>query len=408
MTTRLHINPRILSNKQVKNDLDSRVLDSLSAGFQLIDFNWRYVYVNESVAKQGRASKTDLLGFTMMEKYPGIENTELFKVLRYCMRQRVSRRMENQFTFPDGGRGWFELRIEPVPEGLFILTLDITERKKAEHVLRSQKESLEERMDLRATELEQRDRKIAESIRYASRIQHARLPNKEEIYAALPQCFVLHKPKAIVSGDFYFFRKTQRSIYLAAADCTGEGVSGAMLSMLCSEKLNSAVLQNSCPAEVLSQLNKGLKCSLHQTTDESCIFDKMDLALCAIDLSKKVMNYTGANRPLWIVRKGSREVEEIKGTKSSIGGLSEDGQQYDNHEIKFNTGDTFYIFSDGYANMLGGKHGKKLTGQNFRELLLSIQEKNMAAQEQHLEEFAKTWLGTAGQVDDILVIGVRF
>lgn len=107
-------------------------LDNLMEGFQLISFDWRYLYVNEAVVKQSKYSKEDLLGSTMMERYPGIENTPMFKTLELCMRERVARNFENTFTFPDQSQGCFELRIQPVPEGIFILSVDITERKLAE------------------------------------------------------------------------------------------------------------------------------------------------------------------------------------------------------------------------------------------------------------------------------------
>ncbi|MGD2066977.1 MAG: PAS domain S-box protein, partial [Candidatus Bathyarchaeota archaeon] len=111
-------------------------LDSLMEGCQIIGFDWRYIYVNDAIAKQGRQTKEEMLGHTMMERYPGIENTELFTVLRRCMEERTSHQLENEFTFPDGAKGWFELRIQPVPEGIFILSVDITERKQAEEKFR--------------------------------------------------------------------------------------------------------------------------------------------------------------------------------------------------------------------------------------------------------------------------------
>ena len=112
---------------------DIGTLDNLIEGFQLIGFDWQYKYVNKSVVKQSKyASKKDLIGFTMMEKYPGIENSEMFQVLKECMKERVAKNIENEFLFPDGSKGYFELRIQPVPEGIFILSMDITERKKAE------------------------------------------------------------------------------------------------------------------------------------------------------------------------------------------------------------------------------------------------------------------------------------
>jgi hypothetical protein len=120
-------------------------LDNLIEGFQLISHDWTYLYVNKAVVKQSRYTrKDDLLGYTMMEKFPGIEETEMFRVLQSCMTERITARIENEFTFPDNGKGWFELRIEPVPEGIFILSLDITERKRGEIDKKKYTEGLEE------------------------------------------------------------------------------------------------------------------------------------------------------------------------------------------------------------------------------------------------------------------------
>ena len=111
---------------------EETTLDNLMEGFQLIGFDWRYLYVNEAVVKHSKYKKEELLGYTMMEKYPGIEKTPLFDILKICMKERVPEFFENEFTYPDGSKGWFELRIQPVPEGLFILSIDISERKKSE------------------------------------------------------------------------------------------------------------------------------------------------------------------------------------------------------------------------------------------------------------------------------------
>jgi len=124
-----------------------RSLDNLIEGCQLISFDWRYLYVNKAALKQSKfTSKKDLIGFTMMEKYPGIDNAEMFQVLKTCMEERVSKEMENEFVFPDNTKGWFELRIRPVPEGIFILSVEITERKKAEQAREAHIKGLEEMM----------------------------------------------------------------------------------------------------------------------------------------------------------------------------------------------------------------------------------------------------------------------
>jgi PAS domain S-box-containing protein len=114
----------------MKNYLGDDVLDNLLEGFQLISYDWEYLYVNDVVAKQGKSTKEKLIGKTMMEMYPGIEDTDMFKTLQFCMEKRIPRQMENEFTYPDGSKAWFQLNIEPVPDGIFILSLDISDRKK--------------------------------------------------------------------------------------------------------------------------------------------------------------------------------------------------------------------------------------------------------------------------------------
>lgn len=255
--------------------------------------------------------------------------------------------------------------------------------------------------------INQQHKDITDSINYAKRIQTAKLPKKEEIYKALPQSFILFKPKDIVSGDFYFFEKNHKSLFIAAADCTGHGVPGAFMSLICLEKLTVALQETSNPSEILSLLNKGIKASLHQTEDRESTKDGMDIALCSIDIENGVVNYAGAYNPLWIIRNGKTEIEEIKATRKSIGGFTKDDQHFEGHIIQLQKNDTFYIFSDGYADQDGGSKGKKLMRKKFKQMLLSIQNKTMLEQEKYLEEFTDAWRGDREQLDDILIIGIR-
>jgi serine phosphatase RsbU (regulator of sigma subunit) len=277
-------------------------------------------------------------------------------------------------------------------------------------VTRKQKQVIEiknRETELQKKIIEEKNKDITDSINYAKRIQQAKLPNKHEIYSNLTQSFILFKPKDIVSGDFYFFHKIQQTVFIAAADCTGHGVPGAFMSMIGSEKLDEAISLSSETSEILRLLNIGIRNSLHQSESVESTRDGMDIALCSVDTINRVVKYAGANRPIWIIRNGQEEIEEIQATKRAIGGFTDDSQLFDTHEIRLQQGDTFYIFSDGYADTYNGQNGKKLKTKKFKELLLEIQNKKMQEQEKYLDDFIETWKAGAEQVDDILVIGVR-
>lgn len=284
--------------------------------------------------------------------------------------------------------------------------------------------------------IEQKNKDITDSINYAKRLQDAKLPNKDKIYASLPNSFVLYKPKDIVSGDFYFFHlppapytlppllsfpiaekdgggsegtdKQGKDIFLiAAADCTGHGIPGAFMSIIAMEKLDAAVTHSLETSEILNHVNRGIKNSLHQSNSKDSTRDGMDIALCSVDKKNSVVKYAGANRPLWLIRKGTKKLEEIKGTKNAIGGLTDKNQHFESHELKLSQGDTFYLFTDGYTDQFGGKAGKKLMTRKFKKILIEIQDKSMLEQKIYLDNYIENWKNGIEQLDDILVIGVR-
>lgn len=282
----------------------------------------------------------------------------------------------------------------------------IEQEQEKKKLLESQNERLESMVIERTAELAEKSNEIKDSINYARRIQRAILTSKEEINETLENYFILFKPKDIVSGDFYFYSKKEKTVLIAAADCTGHGVPGALMSMIGSEKLMSTAIESTSPSVILNLLNKGIKSSLRQSDHEESTKDGMDIALVSINLETNVASYAGANRPIWIIRKGSSEFEEIKATKKAIGGFTQDDQHFNQHELKFSKGDTFYLFTDGYADQFGYT-GKKLMTKKFREILLGIQDMPMNQQEKYLNDFIENWKQDAEQVDDILVIGVR-
>ncbi|MGE0566473.1 MAG: SpoIIE family protein phosphatase [Bacteroidia bacterium] len=255
--------------------------------------------------------------------------------------------------------------------------------------------------------VDQKNSEITESIQYAKRIQDAKLPLMDTILDSFPNCFVMFQPKDIVSGDFYYYYKTNSHIFIAAADCTGHGVPGAIMSMIATERLDDAFAQTSELSEILSKINKGIKVSLKQDENAINSRDGLDIALCRFDISKRELHFSGANRPLWLIRKGTNVITEYKPTKASIGGFTKLEQEFVSHNIELNKGDTIYLFSDGYADTFGGEKDKKLTTRKFKEQLISIQNLEMKEQEKHLTDFIEDWRGSVEQIDDILVIGIR-
>jgi serine phosphatase RsbU (regulator of sigma subunit)/tetratricopeptide (TPR) repeat protein len=263
-----------------------------------------------------------------------------------------------------------------------------------------------ERIEIARKIIAEKNNEITDSINYALHIQQAILPDKEEFFKTLSKSFILFKPKDIVSGDFYFFSIAHDKIYVAAADCTGHGVPGGFMSMIGSEKLSNALKENTKPGLILAELNKSIKASLQQSEVKSKLHDGMDISLCAIDLKTNAIEFSGANRPLWIIRKDSRSLEEIKGTIASIGGYTEDNTCFETHSIQLQQGDTIYLCSDGFSDQFGAS-GKKFMTKRLKTMLLDIQDKSLSEQNKYLEEAHITWKGNEQQTDDILMIGLR-
>jgi serine phosphatase RsbU (regulator of sigma subunit)/Tfp pilus assembly protein PilF len=267
-----------------------------------------------------------------------------------------------------------------------------------------QKKKANEKLSQAYHEIELKNKDITDSINYSKRIQDAILPAKEVKYKLFPHAFVLFKPKDIVSGDFYWFAEKDGKRLIAAADCTGHGVPGALMSMVGNNILNQVVIEKGItqPAHILDQLNAEVIKSLKQSGAENK--DGMDIAMLVFH-SEMNIEYAGAQRPLWIVR--GKELIEVRPDKFSIGGLQLTQSHFTMHSIALQKNDCVYIFSDGYPDQFGGPGGKKFRSRQFKELLLSIHDLPMNEQEKKLDEAIENWKGQTMQVDDILVIGIR-
>ncbi|MFL5762864.1 MAG: SpoIIE family protein phosphatase [Bacteroidia bacterium] len=262
---------------------------------------------------------------------------------------------------------------------------------------------------LKNVELKAALNEIEQSFRYAKRIQTAILPPEKFVNEILNDSFVLFKPKDIVSGDFYWMEIVDRKILIAAADCTGHGVPGAMVSMVGNNCLNKAVHEFGLekPSDILNKLTELVEGTfVHkdvQYTEEE-IKDGMDISLCCIDPHNKQIEWAGANNPFWLLREG--KMQEITADKQPIGKF-DDRTPFTNHVIPFLEGDCLYLFTDGYADQFGGPAGKKFKYRQLQELLLSINSRPMQEQKRILDERFESWRGVLEQIDDVCIIGVR-
>jgi len=250
--------------------------------------------------------------------------------------------------------------------------------------------------------IEEAHKEITDSIRYAKRIQNAILPSRKVIQEYLKNSFILYKPKDVVAGDFYWIEPTENRIIFAAADCTGHGVPGAILSVICNGGLNRSVREFGLtePGKILDK-TRALVIQEFEKSEEE-VKDGMDIALCCLEGNK--LQYAGAYNPLWIIRNG--KVLETKANKQPIGKFDKQ-TPYTTHSFELEKGDTIYIFSDGYVDQFGGKRGKKFKAKAFRALLLSIQDKPMREQRALIDEAFEAWRGNLEQIDDVCVIGVK-
>lgn len=273
-------------------------------------------------------------------------------------------------------------------------------------LLREKEQSLME-IESQRTELESKNKSITDSLNYAQRIQEALLPSEDYFRKYFKESFIFYKPKDIVSGDFFWIGEHEEKIFIAAADCTGHGVPGALLSMIGHELLNKIINVDKIaePSHVLEIMNKGLEKIFSREKNVGAIIrDGMDIALCVVDRKKRKIQYTGAFLPLYIIR--DNRLMELKGDKYPLG-MTIEGASYSNNELDLMKDDMMYLFTDGYVDQFGGSENKKFMYRRFRYLLMSIYHFPVDDQKSILEENIKTWMGSTPQIDDILVMGFK-
>lgn len=422
-------NELIRSQKKYKS-----VIDAMNLGLMEVGHDDRILNVNEAFCKMLAYNSADeLIGKPSFDTLLDKEQQELMKVEMASRQEGDSSTYEIKAKRGDGTYAWLLINGAPLYDenhsviGSVGIHLDITdqkriaiereERRALQNLMEWQEkamQTLEEKVQQRTTEvvkqkqiIENTNLEITKSINYALRIQQSILPKEEEMQVALPDSFVLFKPRDIVSGDFYYLnRYTSDACYICAADSTGHGVPGGFMSMLGTEKLNEAVSRRGSPGEILSQMNVSIKNSLRISEGNISLLDGFDMALCHINLNDYTVDYAGALRPLWFIRKNADKIEEIKPTRRSIGGRTGMDQVFETHRLQLQKGDCIYMFTDGYTDQFSSE-SKRLSTRRLSELLLLNKDKPMLEQKNVLENFLNDWQGNSGQTDDILVMGVR-
>ncbi|MGZ3919407.1 MAG: tetratricopeptide repeat protein [Bacteroidia bacterium] len=267
----------------------------------------------------------------------------------------------------------------------------ITQKQK--HIIEKQKELVEEHRQ-----------EIIDSITYAKRLQQAILPSKEEITKHFPESFLLYKPKDIVAGDFYWMENIEGMTYIAAADCTGHGVPGAMVSVVCSNALNRAVKEFGL-RETGKILDKARELVLETFTKSSNdVKDGMDISLFAINKNSGEIKWSGANNPLWYI--SNKKLIEIKPDKQTIGKI-DNQTPFITHQVSYLPGSIFYLFTDGLPDQFGGPKGKKFKYKQLKDLLVLHFEEPMDQQAKKIETAFRNWMGNLEQVDDVCIIGIK-
>lgn len=292
--------------------------------------------------------------------------------------------------------------------------------RKQKEIIEDQKKNVEEAH----LEVSEKNREILDSITYAKRIQTAILPTRDLVKQYLKESFILYKPKDIVAGDFYWMEASspfsrddnnsggatvslgEKCVLFAAADCTGHGVPGAMVSVVCNNALNRSVREYGLtdPGKILDKTREIVISEFSEQVDgkDDYVKDGMDIALCS--LSGTTLKYAGAHNPLWIIR--DNELIVTKADKQPIGNFRSQ-EPFTTHTVELKQNDLLYVFSDGYADQFGGEKGKKFMTKAVKKLLLSIQDKSMDIQRKLLDEAFENWRGENEQVDDVCFIGVR-
>jgi len=358
----------------------------------------KLVYVNPQLAKFVGVAPSEIV----KKRVKDLEVDE--RLVQYMLESLSQVREELNQTISEveisGPNGTQIMEIKAIPElneekdleSVLFVAHDMTDFKKIEQ------------------EIKEKNKKISDSINYAQRIQTAILPDTDLLQQFFPRSFIFYRPKDVVSGDFPWLFKKDNHFYIAAVDCTGHGVPGALLSFIGYFLLNNIVNteRNMSAAEILDELHLEVRRTLRQDQEGANGRDGMDLALCKIDLESNELQFAGAHNPLFYLSEG--ELTVYKGSRKGIGGTplkKKIEKDFENNIIEYKKGDKFFIFSDGLPDQTGGPKGRKYQSKRMRGVFEEDPTHTMAHYGKHFAEDFYDWMGDYKQVDDVLLIGIE-
>lgn len=376
---------------------------------EALDYHEKYFKTYDSI----HSTENNKLLKEMQEKYEsGKKQTEIDK-------QKLELSNKDLELSEQGRRSTLYIAIIIVALIIIVFVFyQFKQKQKSNEIILSQKLEVEKQKEI----VEEKQKEIVDSITYAKRLQDAILPPSSLILHHLPQSFILFKPKDIVAGDFYWFEKKDDLLFIAAADCTGHGVPGALVSVVCSNALHRTVNEFGIldTGEILDKTRELVLETFSKS--ESEVKDGMDISLLCVDTKQKRVFWSGANNPLWYIspsgepvpnsiREGGQrpeevELQEIKANKQPIG-KTDKPLPFTTHEIAYQENSTFYLFTDGFADQFGGPDGKKFKYKQFSKLITDNNHLSLEEQSMIIHKTFNAWKGDLEQVDDVCIIGVR-
>ena len=379
----------------------------------IMDKDTNFIWINESLLNRYNKTFDEFVKLRGKSLLEASYNPNIKAIIKKCIQEKKSVFYESEFKSVDGKIKWTQTTLTPIIDtnghikNLVAIDSDITKIKKAEEKIKLQSEELEQNL----SELSKKNLLITNSIEYARKIQEAILPSKQEFKEIFNESFVFFKPRDVVSGDFFWVHTQDGLHFAAVADCTGHGVPGAFMSIIGNTLLNEIVKEKkiSQPARILDLLNQGVMKALHQNDlTQSSQDDGMDITFIVFDPSKKKLYISLAGHIA--ILKTDKDFKRIEGDMYAIGGAfnNRNNVSFTEYSFTVNKDSQIFLYSDGYQDQFGGDSNSKYMAESFEKYLKSICLLNIDDQLKQIEANFNQWMGNDKQIDDVLVIGVKF